>query len=320
MVDGWLDQELSLKGKRVWVAGHRGMVGSAVCRRLAGEGCEILRDDLDLRRQADVEVWMVEARPDVVILAAAKVGGIGANSEAPANFLYDNLMIEANVIHAAAEAGVEKLLFLGSSCIYPKDAQQPIAEEALLTGALEPTNEAYAVAKIAGVKLCAAYRAQKGCDFIAAMPCNLYGPGDRFDEQGSHVIPAVMMKMHAAKEAGADSVSLWGTGAPLREFLYVDDLADALVFLLQRYSDVRPVNVGSGAEISIADLASKIADVVGYEGRIVFDPAYPDGTPRKIMDCKRIHDHGWSPDTELQDGLRKTYVWYQDDLRLRFAA
>ncbi len=310
MSTGWLDAPFDLAGKRVWVAGADGMVGAALVRRLVGEPCEILRvarGDLDLRRQGDVEGWMAVHRPDVVIVAAAKVGGIGANSAYPADFLYDNLMIEANIIHGAYQAGVEKLLFLGSSCIYPKAAAVPIAEGALLTGSLEPTNEAYAVAKIAGVKLCAAYRRQYGCDYISAMPCNLYGPGDTFDAQNSHVIPALMMKAHAAKVLGAADLVVWGSGRPLREFLYVDDLADGLVFLLRNYSAMAHVNVGSGAEVSIAALAQVVAEVVGFDGRIVFDEGQPDGVFRKVMDSRNIKEAGWSSRTTLRQGLENMY-------------
>lgn len=309
MADGWLETPYNLAGKRVWVAGASGMVGSAVCRRLASENCEILtvpRSDLDLTRQADVERWMAENRPDVVILAAAKVGGIGANAAYPADFLYDNLMIEANVIHGAYKYGVEKLLFLGSSCIYPKEAVQPISEDALLSGPLEPTNEAYAVAKIAGIKLCQAYRAQKGCDFISAMPCNLYGPGDTYDLENSHVIPALIMKAMAAKEAGAEELVVWGSGKPLREFLYVDDLADALVFLLNYYSGLTQVNVGSGEEVSIAELAQMICEAAGFEGQLVFDESKPDGTMRKVMDSSALQKADWYALTPLNKGIKST--------------
>jgi GDP-L-fucose synthase len=305
----------SLRNKRIFVAGHGGLVGGAVARRLRREGCTILtvpRVHLDLRRQAAVEEWFAREKPNMVVLAAARVGGIGANAKSPADFIYDNMMIEANVIDAAYRAGVEKLLFLGSSCIYPRMAAQPMTEEALLSGALEPTNEAYAVAKIAGIKLCQSYRRQHGCDFIAAMPCNLYGPGDRYDAEGSHVIPAMMMKMHNARE----KVTLWGTGAPLREFMYVDDLADALVFLLQNYSGEEIVNVGSGQEVSIRQLAALVADVTGYEGTIVFDASRPDGTPRKVMDGRRLRALGWNPEfTGLRDGLRLAYADFSERVR-----
>ncbi|HBR68246.1 MAG TPA: GDP-fucose synthetase [Rhodospirillaceae bacterium] len=307
--DGWLDVPYSLSGKKIWIAGALGMVGAALTRRLEGEN---LLDDrkIDLRDQHATREWVQKNHPDVVIVAAAKVGGIKANSDYPAEFLYDNLMIEANVIHAAHEAGVEKLLFLGSSCIYPRMAAQPIEEDALLSGPLEPTNEAYAVAKIAGLKLCAAYRKQYGCDFISAMPCNLYGPGDKFDAQNSHVIPALIIKAHAAKTSGAKTLEVWGSGKPLREFLYADDLADALVFLLENYSGAMPVNVGSGEEVSIAALAAMVAETVGFKGDLVFDASKPDGTPRKVMDSGRIRGAGWAPSVDLQDGLRRAYEWY----------
>lgn len=308
----------SLAGRRVWVAGHRGMVGSAVVRRLAAEPvAEILtagRETVDLRRQEAVEHWMADARPDVVVLAAAKVGGILANDTQPAAFLYDNLMIEANVIHAAAAAGVRKLLFLGSSCIYPKFAPQPIAEDALLTGALEPTNEWYAVAKIAGLKLCQAYRKQHGCDFISAMPTNLYGPGDTYDLNASHVVPALLRKAHQARRDGAAEIVVWGSGAPLREFMHVDDLADALIFLLRAYSGHEHVNVGTGVEVSIAGLADIIRRIVGFEGRLTFDATKPDGTPRKLMDSSRLAAMGWTPRIALEDGLAATYAAARDML------
>ncbi|MBI4030093.1 MAG: GDP-L-fucose synthase [Proteobacteria bacterium] len=302
-----------MRNKKIWVAGHNGMVGAADARRLQSEECEVLatpRADLDLRSQADVESWFEANSPDAVILAAARVGGIKANRDEPASFLYDNLMIEANVIHAAYGHGVKKLLFLGSSCIYPKLASQPIREEALLTGALETTNESYAVAKIAGIKMCGSYRKQYGCDFISAMPCNLYGPGDTYDQSRSHVIPALIMKMHAAKMKNLPSIVLWGTGVPLREFLYVDDLADALVFLLKNYGGEGHVNVGSGHEISIMALAGEIAGVVGYGGKIMFDAAMPDGAPRKLMDSVRLAGMGWKPHTGLREGLRAAYADY----------
>lgn len=302
-----------LTGKRVWVAGHRGMVGGAVARRLAAEPCQVLRagrDVLDLTRQAEVEAWIDAERPDAVVLCAAKVGGIHANDSYPAEFLYDNLMIEANIIHAAHAAGVEKLLFLGSSCIYPKLAEQPIAEEALLTGPLEPTNEWYAIAKIAGIKLCQAYRGQYGADFISAQPTNLYGPGDNYDLQTSHVLPALIRKFHEAKAAGAPAVTLWGSGTPLREFLHVDDLADALVFLLKTYSDPLPLNVGSGVEVTIRALAELIAEVVGYDADLLFDASKPDGTPRKLMDSSRLHDLGWNRARPLKDGIADAYAAY----------
>lgn len=305
--------EFSLAGKRVWVAGHRGMAGGAIVRRLASEGCALLtagRDELDLRRQADVETWMAAKRPQVVFLAAAKVGGILANSTRPAEFLYENLAIETNVIHSAFEMGVEKLIFLGSSCIYPRAAEQPIREDALLTGPLEPTNDAYAIAKISGIKMCQAYRRQYGCDFISAMPTNLFGPGDRYDLSQGHVVAALIMKIHAAKTQGAETIELWGTGTPLREFLYSEDLADGLVFLAKNYSDEPHVNVGTGIEITIRELAETIAEVAGWQGRIVYDASKPDGMPRKVMDISRIKALGWQPATPFKDGMRAAYAWY----------
>ena len=310
MEDGWLETPFDLSGKRVWVAGHGGMVGSALVRRLQSENCETLTCDLDLRDQAKTQKWMGEHKPDVVILAAAKVGGILANDTYSADFLYDNLMIEANVIHGAYECGVEKLLFLGSSCIYPKEAPQPIQEEVLLTGTLEPTNEAYAVAKIAGIKLCQAYRKQHGCDFISVMPCNLYGPGDKFDEESSHVIPALMMKAHEAKESGDDVLTVWGSGNPLREFMHVDDLAEALIFTLKNYSNKKPLNIGAGEDMAIKDLANMICETVGFTGALKFDQTKPDGVFRKLMDSSRIREAGWTPKTNLRDGLADTYAWY----------
>ena len=304
----------SLAGKRVWVAGHRGMVGSAIVRRLQGMDCEILtatRAEADLTRQADVDAWVAANRPDAVFLAAAKVGGILANDTSPADFLYDNLMIEANVIRAAHEAGVEKLLFLGSSCIYPKLAPQPIPESALLEGPLEPTNEWYAVAKITGIKLCQAYRKQHGDDFISAMPTNLYGPGDNYDLATSHVLPALVRKVHEAKAAGAPSITLWGSGTPLREFMHADDCADALVFLMQHYRGHEHVNVGTGQEISIRDLAQMIAAASGYQGTVELDASKPDGTPRKLMDSSRLRAMGWSPAIGLEDGVARTVAEYR---------
>jgi GDP-L-fucose synthase len=302
-----------LAGKRVWVAGHRGMVGSALVRRLTHVGCEIVtvtRQTCDLRRQEAVEGWMYEVRPDVVVIAAAKVGGILANAASPATFLYDNVMIEANVIDAANRVGVDKLLFLGSSCIYPKFAPQPMPEECLLDGQLEPTNEWYAVAKIAGVKLCQAYRRQYGCDFISALPTNLYGPGDNFDPLTSHVVPGLIAKMHAAKVAGAEEVEIWGTGRPRREFLHVDDLADACVHLLEKYSEEAPINVGCGTDLTIEELAEKVRAVVGFEGRLRYDPQRPDGTPRKLLDTSHLEVLGWRPQIPLGRGLADTYQWF----------
>lgn len=298
-----------LVGKRVYVAGHKGMVGSAIVRRLANENCEILTSDrsTDLREQAAVRDWFADNRPDAVIVAAAKVGGILANDSYPAEFLYDNLMIEANIIDAAYRNEVEKLLFLGSSCIYPKMAPQPIPEDALLTGPLEPTNEWYAIAKIAGIKLCQAYRRQYGCDYISAMPTNLYGPGDNFDLSGSHVLPALIRKAHEAKETGSASIEIWGTGSPRREFLHVDDLADGTVFLLQQYSGADHVNLGSGKDIPIIELAELVCQVVGFEGTITKDTGKPDGTPRKLMSGDKIAAMGWAPRIPLREGIADAY-------------
>ncbi|MDZ4736534.1 MAG: GDP-L-fucose synthase [Rhodospirillaceae bacterium] len=309
-----LDPPFRLAGRRVFVAGHRGMVGAACVRRLASEDCEILiatREDADLRRQDETEEWVRMAKPDVVIVAAATVGGILANSTRPAEFLYDNLVIESNLIEAAHKAGVAKLLFLGSSCIYPKLAEQPMREDALLTGPLEPTNEWYAIAKIAGIKLCQAYRRQHGSDFISAMPANLYGPGDNFDLQSSHVVPALIRKIDAAKQAGQATAEIWGSGKPKREFLHVDDLADALVYLLKFYSGESHVNVGTGSDVTIAELAETIATVVGWKGRFVYDASKPDGTPRKLLDVSLLASLGWRAQTGLEAGLRDAYRWYQ---------
>jgi GDP-L-fucose synthase len=303
-----------LDGRRVWVAGHRGMVGSAIVRRLAMERCEIViagREQADLRRQAEVEAWMAETRPEVVFLAAATVGGILANSTRPAEFVYDNLAIATNVIEAARRTQVAKLLFLGSSCIYPRLAPQPMREEALLAGPLEPTNEWYAVAKIAGIKLCQAYRRQYDCDFISAMPTNLYGPGDNFDLAASHVVPALMRKIDDARRAGRAEVEIWGSGTPRREFLYVDDLADALVHLVKHYSDEPHVNVGTGTDVTVTELAETIAAVLGWRGRFVYDRSKPDGAPRKLLDVGRLTALGWTARTPLEEGLRLTWEWYR---------
>ncbi|MFL0586610.1 GDP-L-fucose synthase [uncultured Sphingomonas sp.] len=303
----------ALAGKRVFVAGHRGMVGSALVRRLEREACTIVTIDragLDLRDQAAVRAWFAANRPDAVFLAAARVGGILANDRYPADFLRDNLMIAANVIEAAHRSGVEKLLFLGSSCIYPRLAEQPIREEALLAGPLEPTNQWYAIAKIAGVKLVQAYRRQHGCDFIAAMPTNLYGPGDNFDLESSHVLPALIRKAHEARVAGAVAMPIWGSGTPRREFLHVDDLADACVFLMMHYSDDAPINVGSGEEVTIRELAAMVARAIGFDGAIVADPARPDGTPRKLVDSGRLRALGWQPRIALGDGIAATCRWF----------
>jgi GDP-L-fucose synthase len=302
-----------LEGRRVWVAGHNGMVGSAIVRRLGQENCEILTIDrkaVDLRNQGETRDWVMESKPNVIFLAAAKVGGILANDTRPAEFLYDNLMIEANIIDAAYQAQVQKLLFLGSSCIYPKFAPQPIVESALLTGSLEATNEWYAIAKIAGIKLCQAYRRQYGCDFISAMPTNLYGPGDNFDLSSSHVLPALMRKAHEAKANNAEEITIWGTGTPRREFLHADDCAEALVFLMQRYSDFEHVNVGSGQDISILDLARLISKVTGFDGRILNDLTKPDGTPAKLMSAQKLQGMGWSPKIDLAQGIQGTYDWF----------
>lgn len=299
-----------LNGKSIFVAGHGGMVGSALLRRLAREDCRVLTAErgLDLRDQRAVGDWFTANRPDAVILAAAKVGGIMANATRPGEFLYDNLAIAANVIEGARRFEVEKLQFLGSSCIYPRLAPQPIAEEALLTGALEPTNEAYAIAKIAGIKLAAAYRRQYDCDFISAMPTNLYGPGDNYDLDSGHVIPALIRKAHEAKRSGARKITIWGTGIPRREFMHVDDLADACVFLLQNYSDEAPINVGSGQEVTIARLAAIVCEVVGFSGSIECDTSKPDGTPRKLMDSSRLAALGWKAQIGLPEGLADAYA------------
>ena len=310
-------QDYALAGKRVWVNGHRGMVGIALVRRLQSEDCEILTatsKELDLRRQADVEAWMEEYKPDAVFLCAATVGGILANDTRPAEFIYDNLAIEANVIHGAWKSGVGKLLFMGSACIYPRDAEQPMKEECLLTGPLEPTNEWYAIAKIIGIKLCQAYRKQYSADFISAQPINLYGPGDRFDLENSHVVPALMLKAHAAKTEGRASMDVWGSGNPVREFLYVDDVADALVFLMRNYSGAIQMNVGLGADLSIRELAETIIKVVGFEGELVFDTSKPDGTPRKFLDTTRLNALGWAASTSLEQGLEQTYAWFLENV------
>jgi len=302
-----------LSGRRVWIAGHRGMVGSALRRRLAREDCEIITVDhatLDLTRQREVEAWLASVRPDAIVVAAAKVGGILANDTHPAEFLYDNLAIATNVIAAAHRVGVARLLFLGSSCIYPRLAPQPIVEEALLTGPLEPTNEAYAVAKIAGVKLCQAYRRQYGRDYVSAMPTNLYGPGDNFDPASSHVLPALIRKAHEAKRRRLPAMTIWGSGAPRREFLHVDDCADALAVVLQRYSEASPINVGCGEDLTIGELAQLVAKVVGYEGAIAIDQSKPDGTPRKLMSGARLKALGWRPRIGLEAGVADTYAWY----------
>ncbi|HEY4890599.1 MAG TPA: GDP-L-fucose synthase [Reyranella sp.] len=307
----------TLRNKRVWVAGDRGLVGSALIRRLQGEGCELLtapRDSVDLRRPDQVERWMAAAKPQAVFLAAARVGGIYANDTRPAEFIYDNLMIQSNVVEASRRIGVEKLMLLGSSCIYPRLAPQPIPESALLTGPLEPTNQWYAVAKIAGIKLGQAYRRQYGCDFISVMPTNLYGPGDNFDLMQSHVVPALMVKAHAALRARAPAIEVWGTGAVRREFLYVDDAADGLVFLMQNYSDEAIVNLGPGSDVPIVDLVDLICKVVGYKGGVKFDASRPDGVPRKMVDTTFAASLGWRARTPLREGLAATYRWYLDNI------
>ena len=307
-----------LKGKTVVVAGHRGMVGSALVRRLARENVELLtidRDELDLRDQSAVFGWFAKARPEVVFLAAAKVGGIVANNTLRAEFIYDNLVIAANVIHAAHMNRTEKLMFLGSSCIYPKLAPQPLREDSVLTGPLEDTNEPYAIAKIAGIKMVEAYRSQYGCDFINVMPTNLYGPGDNYHPEYSHVVAALIRRFHEAKLSGSPRVTVWGTGTPRREFLYVDDMADACVHLMKNYSDSELVNIGIGEDVTIADFARLVATVTGYRGEISFDPSRPDGTPRKLLDVSRLAKLGWRARTSLEDGLRLAYQAYLNETR-----
>ena len=302
-----------LTGKKIWVAGHRGMVGRAIVRQLETENCTILsvdRNDLDLTRQADVEAWMGKHRPDAVIIAAAKVGGIQANAAYPVDFLYSNLMIEANIVEGAHKTGVKKLLLLGSSCSYPRLAEQPISEDALLTGPLEPTNEWNAIAKIAGLKLTQAYRQQYNSDFIAAMPAASYGIGDNFDPENCHVIPGLMRRMHEAKENQATSIEIWGSGKPRREFIFVDDMADALIFLLKTYSEKHPINIGIGSDVTIKDLAHKIAGVVDYKGKLVFNTDKPDGMPRKLLDSSRLTSMGWTPKVVLEEGLLQSYNWF----------
>jgi GDP-L-fucose synthase len=304
---------MSLGGKRVWVAGHRGMVGSAIVRRLESEDCDLLvadRKNVDLTDQIAVRQWVARELPDVIVLAAAKVGGILANSQQPVDFLLDNLSIEVNVFDAAHRNEVPRLLFLGSSCIYPKFADQPIVESSLLTGSLEPTNEWYALAKIAGIKLAQAFRQQYGYDYISAMPTNLYGPGDNFDLQKSHVLPALIRKIHEAKLANANEVMIWGSGTPRREFLHVDDCADACLHLLNSYSGSEHVNIGFGEDLTILELAELVCEIVGYRGKIVCDSSKPDGTPRKLMSIAKIRGLGWAPKIALRDGVEDTYRWY----------
>jgi GDP-L-fucose synthase len=300
-----------LDGARVFVAGHRGMVGSAVVRRLAGEPVEVLtasRAELDLRDQAAVQAWFQRNRPDVVVMAAAKVGGIYANDSLPADFIYDNLAVELASVHAAHATGVKKLMMLGSSCVYPKLAAQPITEDSLLTGPLEPTNEWYAIAKIAGIKLCQAYRRQHGSDFVSVMPTNLYGPGDNYHPEYSHVPAALIRRMHEARRSGAEQVTIWGTGTPRREFLFVDDLADACVHVLKHYSDVPPLNIGLGEDLTIAEFARTVAEVTGFAGELAFDTSKPDGTPRKLLDVSRLKALGWQARTPLREGLQASYA------------
>ncbi len=300
---------------KIFVAGHNGLVGSAICRRLRADGVESLvanRSEVDLTNQDAVIKWFDQHDVEQVYLAAAKVGGIHANHKYPAEFIRDNLVIQANVIHTASKSGVQKLLFLGSSCIYPKFAEQPMLEDSLLTGPLEPTNESYAIAKIAGIKMCQAYRKQYGFDAIAVMPTNLYGSGDNFDLENSHVLPALIRKFHEAKESGASEVPIWGSGKPRREFLHVDDLADACVFLMKNYSSPDIINVGWGKDISIAELAELVKEVVGFDGQIVLDPSKPDGTPRKLLDTGRLRSLGWKPAISLDDGVADTYAWFQE--------
>ncbi|TWT46772.1 GDP-L-fucose synthase family protein [Botrimarina hoheduenensis] len=299
---------------RIYVTGHRGMVGSALVRRLLRAGFEEVlvasRQEVDLRDQTQVDAWFAENQPDYVIHAAGTVGGIHANRSRPADFMYDNLMIHATVLRAAWQQGVEKLLYLGSSCIYPRDCPQPIREEYLLTGPLESTNEAYALAKIAGLKSCEAYRAQHGCRFISAMPTNLYGPNDNFDLTGSHVLPAMIRKFHDCREAGGGSVTLWGSGKPCREFLHVDDLADACLYLLENYDDAMTINVGTGSDLSIAELAETVRSIVYPDAKIVYDASMPDGTPRKLLDVSRLTALGWRATTPLSEGIAATYTWF----------
>jgi GDP-L-fucose synthase len=309
-----------INGLRIFVAGHRGMVGSALIRRLAPEDCQVLtvsRDTVDLRDQAAVDRWFDEHRPEGVLLAAARVGGIHENDTHPGDFLYDNLAIAANVIEASRRVGVAKLLFLGSSCIYPRRAPQPMPENCLLTGPLEPTNEWYAIAKIAGLKLCQAYRRQHGCDFVSVMPTNLYGPNDNFDPLSSHVLPALLAKIDAAARDGRDTVEIWGSGRPRREFMHVDDLADAVVFLMKTWSEEEPINIGVGMDVTISELARLIADVVGFSGRFIFDPSKPDGTPRKLLDVSKLTALGWRPRIALEAGIRYTYEWYRASRAMR---
>lgn len=315
-----LETPLEIAGKRTFVAGHSGLLGSAVVGRLASEQCALLtadRAEVDLTRQTEVEAWFRRQKPDLVFIAAAKVGGILANDAYPADFIYENLMIEANIINAAFQVGVEKLMFIGSTCIYPKAARQPIAETELLAGPLEPTNEAYAIAKIAGLKMCQAYRRQYGADFISCMPTNLYGANDNFDLSSSHVLPAFVRKVHDAKTGNSPSITIWGTGTPKREFLHAEDCADAIVFLMKNYSGPIPINIGSGREISILNLAELVAQLADYRGEIVLDGTKPDGVPRKFTDTTLIRKLGWRPTISLEEGIRRTLDDYSEAVRLK---
>jgi len=304
------------KGSKIYIAGHRGLVGSGIWRELEARGYTNLigrtSKELDLRNQASVEAFFTSEKPDIVVLAAAKVGGIMANNTYRADFLYDNLAIQNNVIHSAWKTNVKKLLFLGSSCIYPKMAEQPLKEESLLTGPLEQTNEPYAIAKIAGIKMCESYRRQYNCNFISAMPTNLYGPNDNYDLKNSHVLPALIRKMHEAKMSNAECVEIWGTGEPMREFLHVDDLSDACVFLLENYNEELFVNVGYGSDIKISDLARLVKSIVGYKGELFFDTSKPDGTPKKLMDSSKLHSLGWKPSISLEEGIERTYFEFSN--------
>lgn len=305
------------KDDKIYVAGHRGLVGSAIVRNLQEKGYRNIigrtHSELDLTNQAEVRAFFEKERPDAVILAAAKVGGIHANETAPADFAYENLQIQCNVIHCCHQYQVKKLLFLGSTCIYPRMAPQPIPEDALLTGPLEETNEAYAIAKIAGLEMCKFYKRQYGDDFISCMPTNLYGPHDNYDLEGSHVMPAMIRKFHEAKQAGAAAVELWGTGSPLREFLYVDDMADACVFLLEQYNGEQHVNIGTGKEVTIRELAETVKRVVGYQGEIVWNKDMPDGTPRKLTNVEKLHELGWTHKVELEEGVALAYQWFKEN-------
>jgi GDP-L-fucose synthase len=304
------------KGSKIYIAGHRGLVGSGIWRELEARGYTNLigrtSKELDLRNQASVEAFFTSEKPDIVVLAAAKVGGIMANNTYRADFLYDNLAIQNNVIHSAWKTSVKKLLFLGSSCIYPKMAEQPLQEESLLTGPLEQTNEPYAIAKIAGIKMCESYRRQYNCNFISAMPTNLYGPNDNYDLKNSHVLPALIRKMHEAKMSNAECVEIWGTGEPMREFLHVDDLSDACVFLLENYNEELFVNVGYGSDIKISDLARLVKSIVGFKGELFFDTSKPDGTPKKLMDSSKLHSLGWKPSISLEEGIERTYFEFSN--------